>query len=79
MTSLIAEASYLLDRELGPVADVALFRSIVDGDLRVETLLPTDSVRITELVEEYSDLRRGVRTLQLLLLVNALGLNGSPP
>jgi len=44
--SSLAEASYLLDRELGPVADAALFRSIVDGNLRVEPLQLADWARI---------------------------------
>ncbi|MGO9961859.1 MAG: type II toxin-antitoxin system VapC family toxin [Acidimicrobiales bacterium] len=75
---VIAEASYLLDRELGPIADAALFRSIVDGDLRVEPLRLADWTRIAELVEEYSDLRLGGQALRSSLSVNASGLHGSP-
>jgi len=71
---VVAEASYLLDRELGPVADVALFRSIVEGDLRVETLLPADWVRIAELVEEYSDLRLGGTDASVIALGERLGV-----
>ncbi len=70
---VIAEASYLLDRELGPVADAALFRSIVDGDLRVEPLQLADWTRIAELVEEYSDLRLGGTDASLIALGERLG------
>jgi len=75
---VIAEASYLLDRELGPVADAALFRSIVDGDLRVEPLQLADWTRIAELVEEYSDLRLGGTDASLIALGERLGLHESP-
>jgi predicted nucleic acid-binding protein len=71
---VIAEASYLLDRELGPIADAALFRSIVDGDLRVEPLQLADWTRIVELVEEYSDLRLGGTDASLIALGERLGV-----
>ncbi len=71
---VIAEASYLLDRELGPVADAALFRSIVDGDLRVEPLQLADWTRIAELVEDYSDLRLGGTDASLIALGERLGV-----
>jgi predicted nucleic acid-binding protein len=72
--SSLAEASYLLDRELGPVADAALFRSIVDGNLRVEPLQLADWARIAELVEEYSDLRLGGTDASLIALGERLGV-----
>lgn len=54
---VIAEAAYLLDRQLGPRAEDALFASITDGNLRVENLDDGDWVRIGELVTTYADLR----------------------
>lgn len=47
---VIAEAAYLLDREIGPEAEAALYTSIIDGDLIVENLDAHDWVRIRELV-----------------------------
>ena len=35
---VIAEAAYLLDRRLGPSAEVALYDSVLDGGLRIESL-----------------------------------------
>ena len=37
---VVAEAAYLIDRQLGPHAEVALYASIIDGSLRVEDLGP---------------------------------------
>jgi hypothetical protein len=54
---VIAESAYLLDRQLGPRAEAALFASITDGNLRVENLIDADWIRIGELVTAYADLR----------------------
>ena len=56
---VIAEACYLLDRQLGPPAEAALLASIVDGMLRVHDLGGGDWARVHELVETYADLRLG--------------------
>jgi predicted nucleic acid-binding protein len=65
---VIAEASCLLDRQLGPVADAALFRSIADGSLRVEALHALDWTRIADLIEEHADLRLGGTDASLVAL-----------
>jgi hypothetical protein len=49
--------AYLLDRQLRPGAQAALFASITDGTLRVEDLGQPDRERIGELVTTYADLR----------------------
>jgi hypothetical protein len=35
---VIAEAAYLITRQLGPAAEAALYSAIIDGDLEVAAL-----------------------------------------
>jgi predicted nucleic acid-binding protein len=71
---VIAEAAYLIDRQLGPAAEAALFDSIIDGTLRVENLHPSDWERIAELVRVYADLRLGGTDASLVALAERLGV-----
>lgn len=71
---VIAEAAYLLDRQLGPRAEAALFASIVDGNLRVENLIGDDWTRIGELVVTYADLGLGGTDASLVALAERLGV-----
>ncbi len=71
---VIAEAAYLIDRELGPHAEAALYTSIIDGDLAVESLRPRDWTRIRELVETYADLRLGGTDASLVAIAERLGV-----
>jgi predicted nucleic acid-binding protein len=43
---VLAEAGWLLDRQLGSVAEAALYRSVADGELLVERLSRPDWTRI---------------------------------
>jgi len=70
---VIAEACYLLDRQLGPPAEAALLASIVDGTLRVQDLGGGDWARVHELVETYADLRLGGTDASLVALAEHLG------
>ena len=70
---VVAEACYLLDRELGPRAEAALLASIVDGTLRVHDLSGGDWARVHELVEIYADLRLGGTDASLVALAEHLG------
>ncbi|MPZ25849.1 MAG: PIN domain-containing protein [Micromonosporaceae bacterium] len=56
---VIAEAAYLINRELGPVTEQALYTAIVDDALIVESLAHADWVRVRELVGRYQDLPLG--------------------
>lgn len=56
---VIAESAYLLDRELGPHVEALLYRSIIDGQLRVESLTDADWRRVHDLVIAYAGLRLG--------------------
>lgn len=69
---VIAEAAYLLDRELGPTAEVSLYQAILDGELRVETLGSVDWRRIRQLVETYADLRLGGTDASLIAIAERL-------
>lgn len=69
---VIAEAGYLIDRQVGTVAEAALCRSIVDGDVRVEALGPPDWIRIEELLVAYGDLRLGVTDASVIAIAERL-------
>jgi len=69
---VIAEAAYLLERELGPSAEAALYSSIIGGDLFVETLGPRDWERIRQLVDAYADLPLGGTDASLVAIAERL-------
>jgi predicted nucleic acid-binding protein len=69
---VIAETAYLLDRQLGPPAEAALFASIIDGNLRVDNLQDSDWARIGELVTAYADMRLGGTDASLVALAERL-------
>ncbi len=56
---VIAEAAYLIDRQLGAKAEASLYASIVEGQAEVAELDITDWQRIHDLVSTYADLRLG--------------------
>jgi predicted nucleic acid-binding protein len=56
---VIAEAAYLIDRQLGAKAEASLYASIIDGQLEVADLGIADWQRIQDLVSAYADLRDG--------------------
>jgi predicted nucleic acid-binding protein len=66
---VVAEAGYLIDRQLGPAAEASFYRSIADGDLRVEALEPADWMRIAALIDEYGDLPLGGTDASLVVLI----------
>lgn len=52
---VVAETGWLIDRQLGPVADAAFYRSVARGELTVERLGLADWERIAELTQTYAD------------------------
>jgi predicted nucleic acid-binding protein len=56
---VVAEAAFLIARQLGPLGEVALYTDIVEGRLVVETFTAPDWERVRELVEQYADLPLG--------------------
>jgi uncharacterized protein len=56
---VIAEAAYLVERELGPDVERLLYDSIIAGDIIVEHLTIADWKRTAELVTRYASLPLG--------------------
>jgi len=53
---VIAEAGWLIRRQLGITAEAVIYRSISTGELGVEALTLNDWARICELVDTYNDI-----------------------
>ncbi len=70
---IIAEAAYMIDRQVGPAGELALYDSIIDGTLRIETLTSTDWQRVRELVDRYQDLPLGGSDASLIAIAERLG------
>lgn len=68
-----AEAAYLICRQLGPSAEVALYTSIAEGELVVADLIGTDWVRIRDLVDRYASLPLGGTDASLIAIAERLG------
>jgi hypothetical protein len=71
---VVAEAAYLIDRQLGPVAEAGFFRSLGNGDARVEPLTASDFARTAELIERYADFPLGGTDASLVAVAERLGL-----
>ena len=71
---VVAEAGWLIERQLGPAAEAAFYTSIADGDLTVETLTGVDWARIAELVETYGDLGLGGVDASLVAIAERLNV-----
>jgi hypothetical protein len=56
---VIAEAAYLIDRQLGAKAEASLYTSIIEGQMEVADIDIDDWKRIQGLVITYADLRLG--------------------
>lgn len=70
---VIAEAAYLIDRQLGPRAEASLYSSIIEGQLEVVDLNRDDWQRIRELVNTYADLRLGGTDASVIALAERRG------
>lgn len=69
---VIAEAAYLIARQLGSAAEARFFRSVADGDLVVEALTEADLGRIADLVDGYRDLPLGGTDASVIVLAERL-------
>lgn len=56
---VVAEACYLIDRQLGPEAEALFVESITNGDLEIEHLSEEDWRRIVTLIRQYASLPLG--------------------
>ncbi|MGD9753486.1 MAG: type II toxin-antitoxin system VapC family toxin [Acidimicrobiia bacterium] len=70
---VIAEAAYLIARQLGPAAEAAFFRSVAQGDVAIEALTSVDLERVAELVETYVDLPLGGTDAGVIAIAERLG------
>ncbi|MEX0847237.1 MAG: PIN domain-containing protein [Ilumatobacteraceae bacterium] len=70
---VVAEAVYLLTRELGPHAEPAFYDAIINGTLTVEPLRSVDWQRIRELVERYQNMPLGGTDASLIAIAERLG------
>lgn len=71
---VVAEAAYLIDRQLGPAAEARFFGSIAEGDLLVEALSGSDYRRIAELITTYADLPLGGTDASVIVLAERHGV-----
>ena len=71
---VVAETGYLIDRQLGPTAEAAFYRSIANGDLLVEHLTAADWHRVAELVESYADFPLGGTDASIIAIAERLGI-----
>lgn len=65
---VIAEAGFLIDRQVGPHAEAALVADIAEGRIVVETPTAAHWQRTLELVRPYVDLPLGVTDASLISL-----------
>jgi predicted nucleic acid-binding protein len=70
---VIAEAAYLIARQLGPHAEAALYASITSGQLEVASLDLEDWERIRQLVTTYASLRLGGTDASVIALAERHG------
>lgn len=70
---VIAEAAYLIDRQLGAKAEASLYESIIDGQIEVAALGIEDWQRVRELVTTYADLRLGGTDASVIALAERRG------
>ena len=72
---VVAETGYLIDRQLGPTAEAAFYRSIANGDLLVEHLTAADWQRVAELVESYGDFPLGGTDASIIAIARVATLD----
>jgi uncharacterized protein len=70
---VIAEAAYLIDRQLGAKAEASLYSSIIEGQIEVADLDIDDWLRIQGLVTTYADLRLGGTDASVITLSERRG------
>ena len=71
---VVAEAAYLIGRQLGAAAEAQLVRALANGELQVELITPGDAHRIAELIERYADLGLGGTDASLVVIAERLGV-----
>lgn len=70
---MLTEVAYLLGERIGAHAELALARSIADGELVVEAVSESDWRRIAQLTEQYIDLPLGIVDASVIALTERRG------
>lgn len=71
---VVAETGYMIERQLGPVAEARFYQSIAAGDVLVESLTVSDFARVAELIERYADFPVGGTDASLIAIAERLGI-----
>ena len=72
---VIAEAAYLICRQLGPTAEATLYASIANGELVVQDLTTVDWSRVGDLVATYASLPLGGTDGSLIAIAERLAVS----
>ena len=72
---VIAEACYLIERQLGPTAESQFLGSVADGDIEVADLQTSDWLRMEALVHTYSSLPLGGTDASVVALAERIRVN----
>lgn len=72
---VVAEAGYLIERDLGPAAEAAFVRSLATPRYRVETVEPGDLAQAAALIDRYASLPLGVTDATVVSLALRTGEN----
>lgn len=70
---VVTEVTYLLETRLGPEAEVRFLGDLAAGSFLTEPALPSDWIRIAELVAEYRDLPLGTVDASVVATAERLG------
>lgn len=71
---VVAEAGYMIERQLGSSAEAQFYRSVAAGDVLVEVLTAADYTRMAELIEGYADFPIGGTDASLVAIAERLGI-----
>lgn len=71
---VIAEAAFLINRQVGTAGESALVADVIEGRLVVEALTIADWERVRELIEQYADLPLGTTDASVIALAERHGV-----
>lgn len=69
---VLAEAAYLVGRQLGSVAEAGFLRELGGASVELQPLERDDLARIAELIETYADLRLGTVDASVIAVAERL-------
>ena len=72
--TVLAEAAWQLEHNVGVDAEAALLDAVIAGELTVVAIEPSDFVRSVELIRRYSDLGLGLVDASVVAIAERLGI-----